>query len=231
MTGGLWWVLPAAAGLISGVFAYSLAVHWRARPRPHLLAWAVALTMFALASLTAGASLYGGWTPASFRLYYLFGAILNVPVLALGTIYLLAPRKFSDACALFVVAASVVAVVVVMNARINLSGLEVSGIPSSRDVAPSSVRTLSRYYSFTGFFVVVGGALWSAWRLARRRESALRRLALANLLIATGTLVVAVGSGFARYGHGAPFALGLLVGVSLMFLGFLRTRPPKPTLG
>ena len=30
-----------------------------------------------------------GWTPLSFKLYYLFGAILNVPWLALGTVELL----------------------------------------------------------------------------------------------------------------------------------------------
>ncbi len=171
-----------------------------------------------------------GWTPTSFRIYYLFGAILNVPVLALGTIYLLAPRKVAHACAVLVAVTSLVAVVAVLSADLQVAGLQVDGIPSSREVAPENIRTLSRYYSFGGFLVVVGGALWSAWRLARNREAPLRRLALANLLIAGGTFVVAVGSGFARYGRGAPFAVGLLVGVSLMFFGFLMARP-RPGVG
>ncbi|HEX2241246.1 MAG TPA: hypothetical protein VHJ82_08925 [Actinomycetota bacterium] len=220
-----WWVLPTGAGVVSGAFAYTLGRLWKASPRPHLLAWALALLLFAIASIAAGASMLANWTSTSFRLYYLFGAIVNVPVLAIGTIYLLGPRKFGHVCAVVVAIASLFAAIVVFRADLDTAGLRVEGIPSSRDVAPELPRTLSRYFSFGGFFVVVGGALWSAWRLARKREERLRRLALANLLIATGTFVVAVGSGFARYGQGALLALGLVVGVSLMFLGFLMTRP------
>lgn len=223
-----WWVLPTGAGIVSAVFALTLGRLWARGPRSHMVAWSIALALFAIASLAAGVSMLTKWTPESFRLYYLFGAIINVPVLALGTIYLLGPRKLAHACAIGVAIASMVAAVAVFTADLNTAGLRVQGIPSSREVAPDLIRTLSRYYSFGGFFVVVAGALWSAWRLARKREEMLRRLALANVLIATGTFVVAVGSGFARYGQGAPFALGLLAGVSLMFVGFRMTRPRAP---
>jgi hypothetical protein len=83
---------------------------------------------------------------------------------------------------------------------------------------------LSRYYSYAGFVVVTGGAVWSAWRLARGKTDQLRRLATANVLIAAGTVVVAVGGALARRGQGSVFAVSLLVGVGLMFTGFLRTR-------
>src|SRR4029453_4036559 len=47
------------------------------------VAWSAALLLFAVASggLWAGASL--GWSPTSFRVFYGFGAIVVVPVLAL----------------------------------------------------------------------------------------------------------------------------------------------------
>ena len=48
--------------------------------------------MFAVASLALTAGVAAGWTPLSFKVYYLFGAILNVPWLALGTVELLASR-------------------------------------------------------------------------------------------------------------------------------------------
>ena len=60
------------------------------QPRaPHELAWTVALAMFALASAALALGTSTGWDNGTFRVFYLFGAILNVPWLALGTVYLL----------------------------------------------------------------------------------------------------------------------------------------------
>jgi hypothetical protein len=50
-------------------------------------------------------------------------------------------------------------------------------------------------------------------------------------LIALGTTVVAIASEIARIAAGSMedlvFAAGLFVGVSVMFAGFLKTRPPQ----
>lgn len=224
------WLLPMAAAAVSGVFAVLLAQMWLSRHRPHQLSWALAMGMFSAASFAAGIGILDAWTPTLFRVYYLLGAIVNVPVLASGTVYLLAPRKAGHGFALLVAGAAVFAAGAVFPAGLREAGLAVAGIPSGREVMPESVRTISRYYSFVGFFIVVGGALWSAWRLARRGEEHLRALASGNLLIAGGTFVVALASGFARYGQGSVFAVGLLLGAVVMFAGFLRTRtrPPAP---
>lgn len=223
------WVFPLGAAIVSAVFALLLARQWVAKRRPNLLAWAIALTMFGAASVAPAVGMLSRWTPAWFRLYYLFGAIVNVPVLALGTIYLLASRRAGHIGSVVVVVASVVAAIVVSHARINVQPLQSGGIPKGSEVMPSMVRILARYYSFVGFFIVVGGALRSASRL-RGGNPDLRRLAAANVLIAAGTFVVALGSGFAFYGRGVPFSVGLLAGVSLMFWGFLKTRPRAPAL-
>jgi hypothetical protein len=183
--------------------------------------------MFALASGAAGVGMLAGWPESAFRTYYLFGAILNVPVLALGTVHLLVPERHARVASAVVVLLSVSAVIAVLGARLDVAGLQTDGIPSGSEVMPPGPRVLSRYYSFAGFFVVVGGALWSAWRLAGSRRRIERRLAGANTLIATGTFIVAVASGFARYGRGLVFAVGLFVGVCVMFIGFLMTRPSK----
>lgn len=221
------WFFPGAAGAVSAGFSIMLLRDWLTRRKPHLLAWSVALAMFSIASFAAAGGMLFGWTPSWFKTYYLFGAILNVPVLALGTIYLLAPRFVAHVALVVVAVGMVVATIAVVSASVSTSALGTSGIPSAREAVASDVRTLSRYYSFIGFFIVVAGAAVSAWRLSRERIDRLRRLALANLLIALGTLVVAVGSGFARYGRGVPFAVGLLAGVTLMFVGFLKTKPGR----
>lgn len=218
------WIFPFAAGVVSALFAARLGRAWLQRRRPNLACWGLALAMFALASLAAAAGMAFGWNTGLFRTYYYFGAIANVPLLGLGTIYLLAERRIAHVIALIVLIALAFAAARALAAELDPAGLAVSGIPSGRDVAPEHLRTISRYYSFAGFFVVVGGALSSAARLRRAGQPQLRRLAAANSLIALGTFVVALGSGFARYGQGSVFAVGLLVGVVLMFAGFSLTR-------
>src|SRR5262245_65631793 len=52
--------------------------------------------MFAAASGALWLAEAGGWSRPTFRAFYLFGAILNVPWLALGTVYLLASRRVAD---------------------------------------------------------------------------------------------------------------------------------------
>lgn len=219
------WVFPLAAAMVAMAFSLSLLKGWRARRRPNLLAWALALAMFAVASAAAAWGLLFGWSEGTFRMYYLFGAVVNVPVLALGSIYLMAPRTAAHLAATVVVGASLWAAFQVLGAPLNQGGLTTSGIPAGSSVIGGAPRALSRAYSYAGFVVVVGSALLSAYKLARRNQHGLKRLAVANSLIALGTLVVAVASGFARYGSGAVFAVGLLGGVSVMFAGFLKTRP------
>ena len=219
------WVFPLAAAGVAGSFSLSLCRGWGVKRRPNLLAWAVALAMFALASGAAAWGLLFGWSGGVFRIYYLLGAVINVPVLALGSVYLLAPRTVAHVIAVLVVGASLWAAYQVVGAPLNQNALTVSGIPAGSSVIDESSRALSRMYSYAGFLVVMGSALLSAYRLGRRRDTNLRRLAMANSHIALGTLVVAGASAFARYGRGAVFAVGLLCGVSIMFAGFLKTRP------
>ena len=183
-------------------------------------------------------------TDASFRTYYLFGAVVNVPILALGTVYLHLPPKPAHRVAAGVLLACGLAAAAVWSTGLQTSVAGVGGrIPAGSEVMPEGIRQLSRYYSYSGFLVVVAGAVFSARRLARRPGSGFRRLAQGNALIAAGTVLVALGSAFARHGAGTIFSAGLAIGVTVMFVGFLRasagnqtswTAPdpvPKPVTG
>src|SRR6478752_10763013 len=82
--------LAAAATLVAVAFGLSTLDRWLRRRRPYELAWTIALALFALG---AGAMWWAetvGWALGSFRVFFLAGAVLNVPWLALGTVYLLA---------------------------------------------------------------------------------------------------------------------------------------------
>ena len=92
--------LAAGAALVALGFAMATFERWLAGRRRHELAWSVSLLLF---SLGAGCLLVGaanGWDEWSFRLFFLFGAILNVPFLALGTVYLLGGQRRGDVCAI-----------------------------------------------------------------------------------------------------------------------------------
>src|ERR671923_1575994 len=84
------WLLPCVAAAASAAFATAVLRQYAARRRPYQLGWGVGLAMFAIASLALLVGVAAGWTPAGFKVYYLFGAMLNVPWLALGTVSLLA---------------------------------------------------------------------------------------------------------------------------------------------
>jgi len=217
-------LFPLAAALVSGAFSASVIRQFLSRRRPHQLAWGISLATFAAASLFAAVGMFAGWSAPVFRAYYLFGALVNVPILALGTIYLHFPRRVGHGAAIVVAAASAYAAVAVVGADLMSGGLAVEGsIPMGSAVMPPAVRALSRYYSYVGFIVVLAGAVWSAVRLARKPGERFKRLAQGNGLIAAGTAVVAIGSAFARQGQGTVFAIGLAAGVTVMYAGFLRT--------
>jgi hypothetical protein len=82
-------VLTAAiASGVSGVFAVTLLRRYFARGRANvaLLFWGTAMVLFCAAAVGLLTGVVGGWTSAEFRAFYLFGGVLNVPWLALGSI-------------------------------------------------------------------------------------------------------------------------------------------------
>jgi hypothetical protein len=214
------WLLPAVATASSAAFAVAVLRRWAARRRPYQLAWGLALAMFALASLALTDGVAAGWTPLGFKVYYLLGAMLNVPWLALGTVRLLAgpalARGYLAALVLFT-AASVVLVAV---ARVDGAALAGAPVPEGRDVLPLAARVLAVLGNTVGTLVVVAGALASGLAVRHRRE--LRARFEGNLLIALGVLLAAGGGVFAFLDASDKLALGLALGATVMYLGFLR---------
>jgi drug/metabolite transporter (DMT)-like permease len=80
-------------------------------------------------------------------------------------------------------------------------------------------RYLAAIGSGIGSVVLIGGALWSAWVFLRRRHNG--RRALSNVIIALGVLIVAYGGTATFTGASDILESANLVGVSVMFLGFL----------
>lgn len=215
--------LAAGATVVAVAFAASLFERWVVRRKPHELAWGVALTLFAggALSLWAGAAL--GWHGWNFRLFYLFGAVVNVPFLALGTIELLFPRR-APTIRVAVVLACTFAAGVVLAAPFT-APVAGSTLPQGSDVFGAPPRILAAVFSSGGAAVVFGCAVASAVRLWRGRGP--RRLAAGNAVIALGTAVLAM-SGLlnSALGQMRAFSVTLTIGVCVLFAGFLLTSSP-----
>jgi hypothetical protein len=217
--------LAASAALLALAFALSTLERWIDRRKPHEGAWTVALFLFSAASLALWGGAAFGWNGVWFRLFYLFGAIVNVPYLALGTIYLLSPLHVARrvATGVHVFAAFSAGVIVVAP----LTGPIVADtLPQGSDVFGPLPRILAAGGSGVASVVIVGGAVWSAVRLARRRST--RRLAGANALIALGTLILGAGGLLnSVLDEMDGFAVSLVIGITVLFAGFLLTNAPR----
>lgn len=220
-------IAPLIATVVSGVFSYRLAERFVVRRRAYDGVWAVAMLMFALASAAVVGGVVFGWTEFAFRVYWLFGAILTVPYLFAGEVYLLAPRRrVGDVVLAVVVALSVFAAVAVWASAVAALPLQAK-LPLGKDVfgTDATAYRLAQVLAFPAYFLLLGGLVWSAWQTRNRKD--LRHVTVGTLLIALGATVVAIGSGVGAGLHVVwLFSISLAVGVLLMYLGFLRASAP-----
>jgi hypothetical protein len=112
-------------------------------------------------------------------------------------------------------------------------------MPQGSELFGVAPRVFAAVGSGVAALVIIGGAVWSIIRVIRGRIPAVgeaqrhitssRRHAASNSLIAIGTLVLS-GSGTlaGRMGEDRAFAITLLVGVVVLFSGFLiASSQPK----
>lgn len=210
-------LLPAFTALVAAVFATVVLRQYAGHRKTYQLMWAVGFVMFAVAAFAGFLARTGTSTATEYRLFYLFGAILNVAWLSLGTVYLLARRSWANAALAVVVLLSLVAVYAVWTMPVNVAA---AATPSGHGFADGSLpRILAAVGSILGSVVLVGGALWSAWIFLRKRRSG--RRALANVVIAVGVFIVAAGGTATFTGAAGVLEAANLVGLSVMIAGFL----------
>jgi hypothetical protein len=210
-------LVPAITAIVAAVFAAVLLRQYAGHRKAYQLVWALGFAMFAVAALAGYLARSGGASETEYRLFYVFGAILNVVWLGLGTIYLLARRSWANAALVAVVLLSAVAIYAVWSSPVNLAAV---ATPTGRGFADGSLpRTLALIGNVVGSVVLVGGALWSAWIFLRKRRNG--RRAIANVIIAVGVFIVAAGGTATFTGTGGVLELANLVGLAVMFAGFL----------
>lgn len=213
-------VFPLFATLVSLACALVIGRDALRRPKPDRIVWTIAFAVFAVA---AGAEVVGSladWTPALARVYYLSGAVLVVGYLALGELYLLAGSRISRIAPGVALLVTALAVTLVLDTPVDSALLAEEGWRALDAAAGLTALTIS--INTIGTVVLVAGALYSAWRF--RRLGIQRYRMIGCVLIAAGTVMVALGGTLTRFGRHEYLYIAMSFGVATIFAGVLQTR-------
>ncbi len=222
--------IPIATTVVAVIFAITVLTRFRRRGGPHLLWWGLGMITYAAGTLTESWTTLFGWNELVFRLWYVTGALLGGAPLAQGTAYLLWSRKTANRLAIVLVIVIAVAAIAAFSVPVNHALVEPHRL-SGKVFAAQWVRAFSPFINTYAAAVLIGGAIWSAVRYWREQgRTALRRVA-ANVAIAVGGILPGIGGGFTRLGHVEVLYVTELLGLLLIFTGYLLiTRDAGPTI-
>ena len=210
--------LALLAALAAAAFAADLWLDYRKRSRPHIAAFATGMTMFAVATTAFYLGLSFGWTGPLYRTFYVFGAILNIPFLALGSMFLVVGKRSGHTMAVFLGALTAISVTLTTTVAF-ANHLPMSGVPHDVFAGGFGPRLFAIIGGASGSTILVVLALVSVFRFWRKN----RRIVWGNLLIVAGTLAAASGGTGLALGEESAFALSLLTAVTLIWAGYRVT--------
>lgn len=219
-------VFPLIVAVIALVFGLIVLRQWSTRQRPQQLLWSVSLFMAALAALVYVVFLATG-TELTFRVYYIFGALLNAAYLGMGSLYLVLSRRAADLVLSGLVIVSAFGVALLLVAPLDplkLHDAQLQGLAGTGVIKPGLWLVLFILHNVFGALTVFGVAVYSAYKVGR--QQAPRRFAVANITIAAGVLIVSQAGSGARLGAlSGAFWIITALGFSVVFAGFLLTTP------
>lgn len=215
---GLVHFIPALTTIVALAFAWIVFGRYRERRSgPHLLWWAAGILLYGVGTATEAAVTFFGWHEPVFRTWYIVGALLGGAPLAQGTVYLLFPRRTAHRMAVALVTWVAIAAVFVLLTPIDASLVEAHRL-SGRVIEWSWVRLFSPLVNTYAAVFLIGGAIVSAVRYRRRRETHHRFVG--NVLIAVGALLPGIGGTATRFGYTEVLYVTELIGLVLIWLGY-----------
>ena len=197
------------ATVLSAAFAALVFRQWLGHRKPYQLAWTVGLLLFTASAATQFLSEASGWSVVIYKVYYLMAGPL-VAVLGVGSAFLL-ERRLGLAFTAYTVGAFALFAAAVASASVDTSAFALPIVGGNG--MPASVRLWSPVFTIPGSIALIGVALYSYYRT---------RLVF-NLWIAAGAVVAAAGGSLERFGVAWALYAGELLGIALLFWGFLRS--------
>ena len=210
--------LPVVTTLFSLAFSAALLRRYLTKGRgPHLLVWSLGVLVYGVGTFTEAFTSLFGWREGIFRAWYISGALLGGAPLAQGTVYLLLRRKTANVLTVCLATVVLVASAFVLASPVNPTLAEAHRL-SGKVLAWPWVRAFSPFINTYALIFLVGGAVFSAVRFSRRKETHHRFVG--NVLIAIGALLPGIGGAFTRFGYVEVLYITELVGLTLIYSGY-----------
>ena len=210
-------VLSIVAAIAASLFAFDLWKDYRLRPRPHVAAYGTGMTMFAVATWALFIGVTFSWTGPIYRTFFLFGAVLNIPFLALGSMFLVVGKRSGHVMTVALGAFTAFATTLTLTVPFQRP-LPDGGIPHARDMFEGGFgpRLVALIGGAVGVTILTFLALVSLVRFWNKDRS----IVWGNALILAGTLSAAWGGTRLALGDTSGFTLSLLIAVTLIWAGY-----------
>lgn len=220
--------LPIITTIVSVPFAVSVLRRYATRKSgPHLAWWGVGILLYGIGTLTESIVTLFGWQEVVFRSWYIAGALLGGAPLAQGTVYLLLSRRTANILSAILIPFIAIAATAVLLTPIDTTLVESHRLTGSV-MEWTWVRMFSPFINTYAFIFLVGGAVLSAIRYARKPE--LSHRFYGNTLIAVGALLPGIGGMSTRMGYTEVLYVTELIGLVLIWFGYqLNVRPSPAT--
>ncbi len=207
--------LALIAAMAATLFAADLWRDYGRHPRPHIAAYATGMTMFALATWALFIGVTFGWTGPLYRTFFLFGAVLNILFLALGSMFLVVGRRAGHVMMIAIGAFAAISTTLVLTVSFQ-EELPESGIPHEVFAAGFGPRLFAAIGGGIGATILIVLALVSVFRFWKTN----RRIVWGSLLIVAGTFAAAWGGTRLALGEAGVFAFSLLLAVTFIWAGY-----------
>jgi hypothetical protein len=211
--------LPIVTTVLSVAFGWVLARRYRERGGLHLLWWAIGVAAYGAGTALESAITLFGNSVALNKGWYIAGALFGGYPLAQGSVYLHLRRRAAHALTAATLPLLLGTAVLVALSPVVLAALEPHR-PSGAILGWSWIRLITPFINLYAVVFLIGGALLSAARFARRRGADDRHRATGNTLIAAGAILPGIGGGMAKAGVVEALYVGELAGLVLIWLGF-----------
>jgi hypothetical protein len=223
--------IPLISTVVTFIFVGSVFNRYRYKRGAHLLFWGFGLVWYGLGTLME-VFLSISFSSVALKLWYLCGAMLTAAWLGQGTVYLLVRKRgVARALAIGLVFFSIIAGILVWMAPIlpETAAAYNPQLPASEQYKDILVRSglvtfLTIFMNIYGTITLVGGALTSAFLFWRKRV--LLHRVIGNVLIAIGALFPAIAGSFVGVGSVDWLYVSELIGVILIYCGFIRAITP-----
>jgi len=209
--------IPIITTVVALAFAGVVIGRWMDRRQPHLLWWGIGMLTYAAGTITESATTLLGWHEPLFRAWYITGALLGGAPLAQGSVYLHLPRRTANWLTAIVATLVVVASVCVIASPIDYALVEPFRL-SGKVLIWWWVRLFSPFINLYAVVFLVGGAILSAIRYRRTRETYNRFIG--NVYIAVGAILPGIGGTLTRFGHTEVLYVTELLGLLLIYGGY-----------